>query len=392
MTKKNNKTFKRFLDIKALSGKKSLFLFGPRSTGKSTLLNEIFAKNSIINLLKSEFFLSLSGQPSLLREIVAKKMQLHRSPSNPIIIDEIQKIPALLDEVHYLIEEKKYKFILTGSSARKLKRSGVNLLAGRAWQANLFPLVSQEIPHFDLITYLTYGGLPQVYGSDDPIEELDAYVQTYLQEEIREEALVQNFANFSRFLKVAAMCNGEQLNYVKISSDTGVAVSTIKGYFEILQDTFTVFLLLPWQKSQKRKSVATAKFYFFDIGVANFLKSITKIEKNTTEFGKAFEHFMAMELRAYISYKRLKISLTYWKSQTHDEVDFIIGDEIAIEIKTANKVNPKFLNSLKKLQEEKIIKKFYLISFDKIERLTPEGIHLSYWEHFIADMWNGLII
>jgi len=180
----------------------------------------------------------------------------------------------LLDEIHELIESTKYKFILTGSSARKLKRTGVNLLAGRALQTNLFPLVSAEIPDFDLMKYLLHGGLPQVYKSSSAEEELDAYINTYLKEEIKEEALVQNFLAFARFLKVAALTNAEQINYSKVAQDSGIPASTIKSYYEILNDTFTGFILEPWQASKKRKAISTAKFYFFDVGLANFLNSV----------------------------------------------------------------------------------------------------------------------
>ncbi len=379
--------YNRTLNLLDLSKQKSLFLFGPRSTGKSTLTKKLFPNNSIINLLKSDIFLSLAERPSLIREMVSEIAKT----SNIIVIDEIQKLPILLNEVHLMIEDSNLHFILTGSSARKLKRSGINLLGGRAWQCNLFPLVSTEIPDFDLSKYLLYGGLPQVYKSSNPIEELDAYVNTFLKEEIKEESLIQNLVQFSKFLKVASLANGNQINYANIASETGIPASTVRSYFEILNDTFVGFLLEPWKKSQNRKSVATAKFYFFDIGVANFLAATEKLNRNSDEFGKAFEHFIAMELRAYLSYYRIKKQLTFWRTHNQDEVDFIIGDKIAIEVKSTTKVQAKHLVGLRKLKEENIIEYFFVVSFDEIERVTDDNIRILHWQTFLKELWSNLL-
>jgi uncharacterized protein len=375
--------YKRTLDLRELSGKKSVFLFGPRSTGKTTLLRSQFDNESIINLLRSSTFLSLSENPSRLRERVDEI----RRKSRTIIIDEIQKLPELLDEVHDLIETSDLHFILTGSSARKLKRSGVNLLAGRAWQANLYPLTSTEIPDFNIEKYLLYGGLPQVYSSDYPEEELDAYVDTYLKEEIKQEALVQNFIHFSRFINVAALVNTEQLNYANVSRDTGVPVTSVRSYFEILSDTFIGFLLEPWRGSMKRKAIATVKYYFFDVGVANFLKGIHVLSRNSAEFGTAFENFVAMELRSYISYRRIKKKLTYWRTRAGYEVDFLIGTKMAIEVKSTEKVTDKHLKGIRALAEEGIIEHLYMVSFDEINRQTEDGIRLLHWRTFLVELW-----
>jgi predicted AAA+ superfamily ATPase len=384
---------KRVIKLQELSTKKSLFLFGPRSTGKSTLLRKIFSDKQIINLLKSDIFLKLSERPSLLREI-AKDLREKKiiTKNTPIIIDEIQKIPQLLDEVHLLIEEEKFSFILTGSSARKLKRHGVNLLAGRAWECQLFPLTYSELENFNFEKYLLYGGLPVVFDSESPLEELDAYINTYLKEEIKEEALVQKIIPFARFLKVAALSNSEQINYANIANDSGIPASSVRAYYDILVDTFIGFTLEPWRASKKRKAITTAKFYFFDIGVANFLSEINELNAKSEEFGRAFEHFIALELRAYLSYARIKKNLTFWRTESHCEVDFIIGNEIAIEVKSTKKVTDKHLSMLRKLEEEKIIKKFYLISLDKMERVTDDNIHIIYWESFLQDLWSNKII
>jgi predicted AAA+ superfamily ATPase len=376
--------YKRALNMSRLVSNKSFFLFGPRSTGKTTLLRTQFPDIEIINLLSGSVYLSLAENPSKLHDIIREQT------GNPriVIIDEIQKIPELLDEIHNLIESTPVHFILTGSSARKLKRSGVNLLAGRAWQANLFPLVSSEIHDFDIHRYLRFGGLPQVYSSRYPEEELDAYVNTYLKEEIQAEALVQNQISFSRFLRVAGLSNTEQLNYANIANDTGIPASTVSSYFSILEDTFTGFLLESWQESKRRKAVATPKFYFFDTGVANFLSGNNDIQMKSSEYGKAFEQFIAMELRAWISYRRVKKTFRYWRTRSGKEVDFLIGRDTAIEVKTAEKVHDKHLKGLRSLREENIFSRFILVSFDKTNRKTEDGIRILHWSRFLELLWN----
>jgi predicted AAA+ superfamily ATPase len=375
--------YHRQLDMRKLAERKSFFLFGPRSTGKTTLLRNTFSDGAIVNLLVSSTYIPLSANPSLIADIVRE-----RSKANPvIIIDEIQKIPALLDEIHHLIETTDCKFILTGSSARKLKRSGVNLLAGRAWQANLFPLVSAEIESFDLMRFLRFGGLPQVYASDFPEEELDAYVNTYLREEIQAEALVQNLPQFSRFLKTASLCNAEQINFANVASDSGIPASTVRSFFGILDDTFTGFLVESWQDSKKRKAVATAKFYFFDTGVANFLRGSTRLEDSSTELGKAFEQFIAMEVRAWISYRRVQKSLRYWRTKSDTEVDFLVGDELAIEVKAGHTIADKHLKGLRALMEEGVFRHFLIVSFDEMNRETADGIRCLHWSAFLKELW-----
>ena len=378
----------RLLNIRELARKKSIFLFGPRSTGKTTLLRMAFGAGPIINLLRSSTFLPLSENPSLLRDVSAERS----TDDEIVIIDEIQKLPELLDEVHDLIESRGYHFILTGSSGRKLKRSGVNLLAGRAWESHLFPLTTAEIPDFDIARYLRYGGMPQVYGSDLPDEELDAYVDSYLREEIKEEALVQNLVHFGRFLNVAVLSNTEQINYANISRQTGIPATSVRAYFDILEDSFVGYSITPWTRSQKRKSVATAKFYFFDVGVANFLRGITSLDRGSSELGRAFEHFVAMELRAYLSYRRIRSEMTYWRTRTGYEVDFIIGSEAAIEVKATVKVDERDLRGLRALGEEGIVKTLYVVSFDELDRKTEDGIRVLHWRRFLDLLWSDRIV
>ncbi len=380
--------YPRTLDVRPLARRKSLFLFGPRSTGKTTLLRQQFDSRTIVNLLRSSVYLPLAENPSRLREVVADGRVDASTQPPVVVIDEIQKLPPLLDEVHDLIETEGIHFVLSGSSGRKLKHGGANLLGGRAWQANLFPLTSGEVPEIDLNRYLLHGGLPQVYDAEYPEEELDAYVTTYLAEEIRGEALVQNFTHFARFLNVAAVSNGQQLNFANVSRDTGVPATSVRSYFDILADTFIGFLLQPWRGSRRRKAVATAKFYFFDVGVANFLRGIRTLNRNSTEYGIAFEHFIAMELRSYLSYRRTRSELTYWRTQSGLDVDFLIGSSSAIEVKASSRVSDRDLRGLRALAEEDQSRSSFLVSFDELDRRTDDGIRLLHWRTFLEELWS----
>lgn len=376
---------RRTLNLPDMLKKKSFFLFGPRATGKSTLIQNSFKAQEIIliNLLRSDYYMMLNNAPHVLEEII-----LAQAGSKLIVIDEVQRIPQLLNEVHRLIEEFKFTFLLTGSSARTLKKQGVNLLAGRAWQAHLFPLTSCEIPSFNLARYLRYGGLPAVYLSDYPEEELNAYVHTYLREEIQAESLIRKIPAFTRFLYVAALSSGKMLNFNELSSDTGIPTSTIREYYHILEDTFIGFMVPGWTKSIKRKAIAKAKFYLFDIGVRNTLAQIKEIPPKTDVFGQAFEHFIALEIRAWLDYSRTNQQLSYWCSTHGAEVDFIIGDDIAVEVKATNQIHDKHLKNLSLLSEERICRKYYIVSFDKINR-KKEMIHIIYWEDFLQMLWDG---
>lgn len=378
---------KRLLDLNRLLAKKSFFLWGPRATGKSSLIRaQLSPEIPVLDLLRADTYLPLSANPSYLEKLISP------NPAIPIVvIDEIQRVPELLNEVHRLIEEKGLRFLLTGSSARKLHQKGVNLLAGRAWEAELFPLTSAEIPDFDLQRYLVYGGLPTVYLGKDPEEDLYAYVDTYLREEIQAEGWVRKLPAFTRFLQVAALTSGEILNFSNIASDTSVPISTVREYYYILEDTLLGYMLPAWTKTTKRKAMSTAKFYLFDIGVQHVLAGIKSLDENTDTYGRAFEHFIAMELRAYLSYKRIRKTLCYWRSQQGHEVDFIIGDEIAIEVKAAQKITDKHFKGLKALAEEEICRRYLLISRDKVKQYHDQ-LEAIYWEDFLEALWKGEII
>lgn len=377
---------KRQLELSTLLNKKSYFLLGPRSTGKTHWIKKSFSEEvPYISLNNTNYYNRLMANPSELSEIILphKKIKL-------AIIDEIQKNPLLLDEVQELIENEGIKFLLTGSSARKLKRTNANMLGGRAATIGFYPLSFSEIPEFDLVKYLKWGGLPRVYLSDDPELELDAYIKTYLNEEIRLEANIRNLPPFHRFLKTAALCNGQLINYSSLASDSAVPVSTLKNYFEILTDTLIATTLEPWLESKKRKAIQTAKFYLFDPGITHLLAGIETLDRNSNLWGQAFEQFILMELKAYVSYRQKRKEIGFWRSTDKYEVDFIIGNEIAIEVKSTKKVSEKHLKGLKVLQEEKIIKKFYLISEDPISKLT-QGIELLHWKNFLQQLWSDKI-
>lgn len=377
--------FHRCLDLETPVHRKSLFLFGPRQTGKTFHLRKTFPDSPYYDLLQSKTFLRLSQRPHLLRE----ELLAEKTRNQPVIIDEIQKLPILLDEVHALIEEKKLKFILTGSSARKLRRGGGNLLGGRASTFHLFPLVSCEIPRFDLVRLLNWGGLPSVYQSDDPESDLADYVGNYLKEEIQAEGLTRSIENFSRFLQVASLYNAELINFANIGNDAQVPARTVAEYFSILEDTLIGHVVEPYTRTKKRKAVATAKFYFFDCGVCNSLAGRRGIRPKTELFGKSFEHFIFTELRAYLAYQRDRRPLTFWRSQVAGyEVDFLMGDEVAIEAKGTELVSERHLTGMRALAEELPLKRRIVVSMDeKPRRLGP--IDILPIKLFLQQLWAG---
>ncbi len=376
--------YKRILNPFIFLEKKSFFLLGPRSTGKTFLLRKLLPSQTCayINLLSADIFLRLSAEPSLLGEMLGT----HKMA----VIDEIQRLPELLNEVHNLIEDHNARFLLTGSSARRLKREHANMLGGRAGMLRFFPLVYSEIPHFNLEQYLLFGGLPRVCASDEPSQELEAYVSVYLEQEIKLEANVRHLGPFSRFLKSAALNNGELINYTNIASDSGVPVSTVREYYSILEDTLLGIPLEPWLESKKRKAIQTAKFYFFDTGVCHYILGTRQLDRNSNLWGKSFEQFMCVEIKAYLSYISSRKKLTFWRSINKHEVDFLIDDEVAIEVKSTKKILPKHLSGMRALKEEKIIRKFYMVSEDKIERVS-EGVSMMHWSSFLKALWGGEI-
>lgn len=371
----------RYLDLNNALKNKSLFLLGPRQTGKSWLIDKNLSKYRVYDLLDNEIYLTLSRNPKRLEEELRKDEKI-------VIIDEIQKLPFLLDEVHRIIEKYNIHFLLTGSSARKLRRGGINLLGGRARSRYLHPFVFCELKkHFDLLKALNYGLLPSVYFSDSPEEDLKAYAGDYLKEEIAAEGLTRNIPAFSRFLEVAALCNSKMLNYSNISNDAQIPCSTVQEFFHILRDTLIGFDVPAWKKTIKRKPISTSKFYFFDVGVVRHLQNRSQLKKKSPEFGDAFETYFAHELRSYVDYNSFR-KLYYWRSKSGYEVDFVIDDILAVEIKAKENISPRDLRGIIALKEEKKIKRYVVVSLEKRPRQV-KGIHILPWQDFLTQLWEG---
>ena len=388
---------KRIIDIQTRLKSKSLFLFGPRQTGKSSLIaNQIQDDVKLSwSLLNARIRRRCQADPGVLRNEIETR-GIH---DGLVIIDEIQKVPELLDEIHRLIEETDIRFLLTGSSARRLKEQGVNLLGGRAGKKTLHPFVWPEIREFKptLDRILKYGLLPSAFLSDTPDDVLDAYINVYLQEEIAGEGLVRQlpkFEKFERFLEVAAITNAEEINYSNIASDVMMSRGSITEWYGILYDTMIGFTVPPYTKTKKRKAVETERFYFFDVGLVRILLGLGDLVDTQTEYGKLFETYIAEELSAYLDYNKRKERLSYWHtSKSSFEVDFAIGDEVAIETKTTKLVNEKKdLRGLRALKEEGIFKKYIIVSRDSICRTTDDGIILLPWNFFLDWLWDGKII
>ncbi|MBW1717686.1 MAG: ATP-binding protein [Deltaproteobacteria bacterium] len=381
----NTRFIRRFQKIDAPSDR-SAFLWGPRKTGKTTLLRQQFSHAFWIDLLDYDLFLSLSQRPTRLRQM------LEAQSSKTVVIDEVQKIPHLMDEIHWLIENKGYQFILSGSSARKFRRAKANLLGGRAWRFELYPFVTRELKEFQLERALVSGLLPSHYLSSDSQMDLKAYVNDYLKEEIQAEALTRNLPAFSRFLHSAAITNGMLLNYSNAARETGVSVKTIREFYQILEDTLIGRPLLPWKKSKKRRLIETSKFFFFDIGIVSALLMYNSLAPGTREYGRAFEHFILQECWAYRHYSKLEFPITFWRTASGAEVDLILGEsEFAIEIKSSEKAGER-TKGLHLFQEENTCKKAYIISRDPLPRKLASNVTILPWQIFCEMLWENEII
>ncbi len=373
--------YPRVLDLAKLTKKSSYFLFGPRATGKSSLIKKTLTNAIVIDLLNDDIYDQLVRRPTSLIELIS-------NPKKLVVIDEIQKLPKLMDEVHRLIETQDIKFLLTGSSVRKIRRQGANMLGGRAREIQMFPLTRSELgKKFNLTKYLNYGGLPIIYNSDEPIQDLKTYCKVYLSEEIKMEAAVRNYDRFVRFLETIALCNGQEINYEGLSSDCGIPPRTIEGHIEVLKDTLVAFELLPYLKTKKRKAIQRSKFYFFDPGIAHYFAQKLPMSQGSSDMGVAFEHFLVNEVRAYLAYRR-KISLpTYWRSRD-SEVDLIIGNELAIEIKFSKTFKPEFASGLQDLREENLISNMLVVGRFQSQG-TFDGISYLHYETFLENLWNN---
>lgn len=360
----------------------SIFLFGARQTGKSTILRQQFPKSIYIDLLDTEMKARFARRPVLLYEMLSDKPE-----DTLVIIDEIPEVPELLNEVHRLISERNLLFVLCGSSARKLKRKGKNTLGGRALPIYLYPFVSAEVSDLDIDRAVNYGMLPPHYLAKNPNRMLSAYIQVYLKEEIKEEALVRNLDSFQRFLEAAALTNGEIINNNNIAQDCGVSATTVSSYFDILEDTLIGYRIPAYRKVMKRRIIQAPRFYYFDVGVANYLLHRKDLVRGTDEYGHAFEHLVVQEIYAWLHYSHSDEEMTYWRTYTGIEVDVVIGDaRVAIEIKSAEEVKNKHLKGLKAFGEEYPDSRRIIVSFDRINRKIGD-IECMYIKDFLKTLW-----
>ena len=375
----------RALNMELPAGR-SAFLWGARQTGKTTWLKQAYPTAVFYDLLDSSVLLRLAGNPRTLGEELA-------TMDNPevVVIDEVQKLPVLLDEVHRLIESMHYTFILCGSSARKLRRQGVNLLGGRAWRYAMYPLTAAEVPDFDLLSVLNTGLLPGVYSQTQYQRSLRAYVEDYLTQEVFNEGLTRNVSAFSRFFDALSFSHGELTNYSTIARDCGVDAKTVREYYQILVDTLLGYFIEPFSHRTGRQSItSTPKFYLFDVGVAGHICHRTVNDLKGSEFGKAFEHFILMELIAYRDYYDRDFTINFWRTKTGLEVDFVLAKgKVAIKVK--GRVRTGDIKPLRVFNDEFHPEKTFLVCNDTRRRCV-DHIDIVPWQDFLTALWAGEVI
>ena len=385
-------SYERILSLELPKGQ-SAFLWGPRKTGKSTLLRERFPDAVRFDLLDTRLLLEFTRSPWAL----AERLAALDGPTltSPVIIDEVQKVPAVLDEVHRLIEDKGLGFVLCGSSARKLRRGHGNLLGGRAWRFGLHPLTYAEIPDFDLLRALNRGLIPQHYDTKQYRRALAGYVDDYLKEEVFDEGLVRNTPAFSRFFDALSFSHGELLNFSNVARDCGVDSKTVREYFQILVDTLVGTLLEPFSRRRSREVITRApKFYLFDVGVAGHLMGRRVERPAGPEFGRALEHLVLMELLAYRSYREVELPLRFWRTKSGLECDFVLGREgdVAIEVKGSTRLHPSDLRSIRAYVDEHGPRQAIVVCNERDARRTSDGIWILPWERFLEQLWSDAVV
>jgi uncharacterized protein len=365
------------------------FLWGPRQVGKTTVLKSQYPQAVFIDLLESDHFRKYTTRPQILSE------ELLAIPTDQlVVIDEIQRVPELLNEVHRLMEKTGRNFILSGSSARKLKRGHANLLGGRAIRHEMFGLVSAEVgARFDLMRFLNHGNLPKHYLSTEPKRLQKSYVSDYLKEEVAAEGLTRNLPAFADFLRVAALMDTEIVNFANAASECGVSQPKVKGYFGILEDTLLGRFLPSFSEKVKRRVIAAPRFFFSNVGIVNSLLKRGAIEVKTEAIGSAFESFMCHELFAHRSYGELDHNICYWRTASGIEVDFILGSaDIAIELKAKDSIGGRDLSGLKAFAEEFPKCRRILVSLVDRKRITNEGIEIYPVQEFLSELWAGKMV
>jgi len=373
--------------------KHSVFLWGPRRTGKTYWIREHLAGAPLIDLLQTDVFAEYAGRPALLRERFSEPAVTKRR--GPIVIDEVQKLPVLLDEVHWLIENRRQTFLLTGSSARKLRRGHANLLAGRARRREMRPLCFPEIDRLNLERIVLSGLLPPHFLSDDPSDDIRSYVNDYLKEEIVSEGLAVSLPAFTDFLRVAAIASSELLNYTNVAREVGVSAKVVRGYFDLLEDTMLGYRVAPWTKSPNRRMIQTPKFYLFDGGIANHLAR-RRPAPRTPEFGKSVEHLVLMELQAFRSYRSQDLEIRYWRTSTGQEVDFVLNDlEVAIEVKASARVADAALKNLSAVSDDARVRLRIVVTLERQPREVADlhgRIRLLPLREFLEELWAGRVV
>ena len=380
--------FNRSLNLPP-SGTETFFLWGPRQAGKSTLLRRRYPDARLVDLLKTDDFRRYATRPELLRQEIEAEGP---APGRQIVIDEVQRVPALLDEVHWLIENRGLRFAMCGSSARKVRRGAANLLGGRALRYELRGLTSEELGSaFDLDRMLNHGYLPRAYEAARPRRLLDSYVADYLREEIAAEGLVRNLPAFSAFLDAAALGDGEIVNFTNIARECGVSGNAVRGYFDILEDTLLARWLPAYRRRPKRRVIGKPKFYFADVGVVNRLARRGEISPGSELYGKAFENWVFHELSAFVSYRELDARLSYWRLPSGIEVDFLLGDvDLAVEAKSAAAITRNHLKGLRALTGEYPgVGRRVVVCTEPRARRTDDGIDIIPAAEFARRLWAG---
>ena len=367
----------------------SSFLFGPRGTGKSTWLAEVLPDAVTYDLLDTSLALRLAREPGVLAQELAAVDRRRW-----VVIDEVQKVPALLDEVHRMIERDRRRFVLSGSSARKLRRGGTNLLAGRAAQLDLFPLVAPEVGGAPPLEHLQFGMLPKAYLAERPQRFLAAYVTTYLKEEVQAEALTRNIGGFARFLEVAAIHNAQVTNTSNIARDAQVARQTVQGYFEVLVDTLLGSWLHAWKPKRATKLVAHPKFYFFDAGVARALSARLPYAPTKEELGAIFETYLLHELRAYLSYTERAYPLYFFRTFDDVEVDVLFESAkgmVALEFKSSPTWRGEFNKGFRRVTAE-LAKVRCIGVYTGARKLEHDGVAVYPYGEFLEMLWTERLI
>ncbi|MBN2492291.1 MAG: ATP-binding protein [Planctomycetes bacterium] len=369
------------------AGTETFFLWGPRQAGKTTLLRQRYPDGWWVDLLKADEHRRYLQRPEQLREEIAAENLAGRQ----VVIDEVQKVPALLDEVHWLLENRKIHFALCGSSARKVRRGGANLLGGRALRYELHGLTAAELgDELDLDRLLNHGYLPRMYGAARAAPLLDAYIADYLREEVAAEGLVRNLPGFSEFLDVASLGDAEIVNFSSIARECGVSSPTVKSYFGILEDTLLGRWLPAYRKRPKRRVISAPKFYFADVGVVNRLARRGEVQVGSELYGKAFENWVFHELAAHNAYHGADLTLSYWRLASGIEVDFIVNDmRAAIEAKASKRVTDDDLQGLRQLARDHRVGRRLVVSRAPKPRRTEDGINILPAEVFVRRLAEG---